>query len=93
MGIIGLKSEGKHFKSYYDHVLNRKTATGKTTMDNIQKTYEVINDAIDCYIIETDGDVSITELAEAVSKIVKEHYGCHNYQEFKKIINDKLKEQ
>jgi hypothetical protein len=62
-------------------------------MDNVQKTYEVINNAIDGYIIETDGDVSIFDLAEAVSMIVKESYGCHNYQKFKKIINENLKEQ
>lgn len=35
-------------------------------------------------------DLSIEELAKAVSHVVSEDYGKHNYKKFKQIINEIL---
>ena len=36
-------------------------------------------------------DLSIEELANEVSRVVSEDYGKHNYDKFKRIINEKLR--
>lgn len=38
-----------------------------------------------------EADLSIGELAIAISNIVKEDYGKHNFEAFKEIVNDNLK--
>ena len=46
-----------------------------------------------CVLIATieEMDLTIVEFSEVLSEAVEECYGSHNYEEFKKVINEKLK--
>lgn len=52
-----------------------------------QKLVPFINKAID----RVDDSLSITDFALAVTTIVKDEYGSHLYEDFKKIVKIKLK--
>tara|TARA_B110000285_G_C14763627_1_gene440693 strand:+ start:515 stop:673 length:159 start_codon:yes stop_codon:yes gene_type:complete len=36
-------------------------------------------------------DLNVVELANVIAEAFKDCYGTHNYEEFKKVINEKLK--
>ena len=36
-------------------------------------------------------DLTTRELADVIAEAFKDCYGTHNYEEFKKVINEKLK--
>jgi len=52
-----------------------------------QKLVPFINKAID----RVDDSLSITDFALAVTTIVRDEYGSHLYEDFKKIVKIKLK--
>ena len=59
-----------------------------TTLEMITRTIE---EALEGYIHQTGEDVDVTEFGLAVSNIVKENYGKHNYEDFLKAVNENLK--
>jgi len=36
-------------------------------------------------------DLNTVDLANAICDIIVEYYGKHNYEDFKKVVNDRLK--
>ena len=53
--------------------------------------YREFNKALDSIEIEHDTSIHYADLAIAVAKLLKEHYGTHNYEPFKKTLDEELK--
>ena len=55
------------------------------------KQYEKVAEGISKAINKVDESLSYSDLAKAVSKILKEDYGTHNIEPFMKVLNEQIK--
>jgi hypothetical protein len=57
---------------------------------NESKSSDVLAKEINKAMIKIDDSMSYTDFALAVSKILKDEYGSHNYSPFMKVLHNEL---
>ena len=54
------------------------------------KKSDTLAKSIDKAMIKIDADMSVTDFALSVAKILKDEYGSHNYEDFIKVLKNNI---